>query len=140
MTAKEDHVDSHHSIDVLADGPLCSSTTPCSRHSYSDRTESGLCDRSAPLHATTKKRLVVLGQAGEGYAFLKSRSYATLRQFDVKVVSPYTSFSFTPLWHRRAARRSTFAAPSNRSILYNAGWSTTTLGAMRSTLARNESS
>lgn len=56
------------------------------------------CSSLYPTRSTPKKqRLVVLGTGWAGYSFLKSLSYNTLRKFDVKVISPTTSFSFTPL-------------------------------------------
>ncbi|CBQ70818.1 related to NDE1-mitochondrial cytosolically directed NADH dehydrogenase [Sporisorium reilianum SRZ2] len=52
---------------------------------------------ATPASGARKKRLVVLGTGWGGYAFLKSLTHATCRTFDVKVISPTTSFSFTPL-------------------------------------------
>lgn len=74
-----------------------------------------------------KKRLVVLGTGWGGYAFLKSLSYPTLRQFDVKVVSPTTSFSFTPLLAQASCATLDFRSAiepihSNRWMEYHHAW------------------
>ncbi|CDR99976.1 hypothetical protein [Sporisorium scitamineum] len=74
-----------------------------------------------------KKRLVVLGTGWGGYAFLKSLTYPTLRQFDVKVISPTTSFSFTPLLAQASCATLDFRSAvepvhSNRCMEYHHAW------------------
>ena len=77
--------------------------------------------------ARRKQQLVVLGTGWGGYTFLKSLSYATLRQFDVKVVSPTTSFSFTPLLAQAACATLDFRSAiepvhSNRWMEFHHAW------------------
>ncbi|KAJ9477336.1 putative External NADH-ubiquinone oxidoreductase 1, mitochondrial (putative) [Pseudozyma hubeiensis] len=74
-----------------------------------------------------KQRLVVLGTGWGGYAFLKSLSYPTLRRFDVKVISPTTSFSFTPLLAQASCATLDFRSAiepihSNRWMEYHHAW------------------
>ncbi|TKY89385.1 hypothetical protein EX895_001916 [Sporisorium graminicola] len=74
-----------------------------------------------------KKRLVVLGTGWGGYAFLKALSPATLRHFDVKVVSPTTSFSFTPLLAQASCATLDFRSAvepihSNPGMEYHHAW------------------
>lgn len=70
---------------------------------------------------------MVLGTGWGGYAFLKSLSYSTLRHFDVKVVSPTTSFSFTPLLAQAACGTLDFRSTiepihSNRWMEFHHAW------------------
>ncbi|EST06024.1 Pyridine nucleotide-disulfide oxidoreductase, FAD/NAD(P)-binding domain protein [Kalmanozyma brasiliensis GHG001] len=74
-----------------------------------------------------KKRLVVLGTGWGGYAFLKNLSWSTIRQFDVKVVSPTTAFSFTPLLAQASCATLDFRSAiepihSNRAIEHHHAW------------------
>ncbi|GAK64882.1 NDE2, mitochondrial exteRNAl NADH dehydrogenase [Moesziomyces antarcticus] len=74
-----------------------------------------------------KPRLVVLGTGWGGYAFLKSLSRTTLSQLDVKVVSPTTSFSFTPLLAQASCGTLDFRSAlepihSTRGIAFHHAW------------------
>ncbi|KIS71517.1 uncharacterized protein UMAG_11333 [Mycosarcoma maydis] len=89
---------------------------------YGTQTQSAQADASA-----RKQRLVVLGTGWGGYAFLKSLSYASLRRFDVKVISPTTSFSFTPLLAQASCATLDFRSVvepihSNRWMEYHHAW------------------
>ena len=82
-------------------------------------------------YATTsvapKQRLIVLGTGWAGYAFLKSLSHTTLSRFDIQVVSPTTSFSFTPLLAQASCATLDFRSAvepihSNRWMEYHHAW------------------
>ncbi|SOV10040.1 related to NDE1 - mitochondrial cytosolically directed NADH dehydrogenase [Ustilago sp. UG-2017a] len=93
---------------------------------YASTTPSHPTTRSHPSPAQ-KKHLVVLGTGWGGYAFLKSLSYNTLVRFDVKVISPTTSFSFTPLLAQASCATLDFRSAiepihSNRSMEVHHAW------------------
>ncbi len=74
-----------------------------------------------------KPRLIVLGTGWGGYTLLSSLSSSTLRKYDVKVISPTTSFSFTPLLAQASCATLDFRSAiepihSNKWMEYHHAW------------------